>query len=108
MNGQSGGKSDYDCILSFTYYPCIVSSQTFSEIANIVHCGLASVQIISFIIPYMECLVSKVDQHAPCFAISEKAYAKGLTLRSTLTMYKMKDHCFKYDISCLAVGSLPS
>ena len=30
------------------------------------HCGLASVLIIEIIIP-------KLDQHAPCFAISEKA-----------------------------------
>ena len=26
--------------------------------------------------PYMELFVSKLDQHAPCFAISEKAYGE--------------------------------
>ena len=46
----------------------------FSEIASMVHCGLASVQNLYFIMPYMGLFVPKVDQHAPCSFISEKAY----------------------------------
>ena len=52
-------------------------AQTFSEIANVGHCGLASVIIIEFIMSYMELFVPKLDQHAPCFAISEKACCTG-------------------------------
>ena len=37
--------------------------------------GLTSVQNLQFIFPYMGLFLLKLDQHAPCSSISEKAYA---------------------------------
>ena len=70
--------------LSWLYFGNNLSID-LSEIANVVHCGLASVLviefimpymilIIGFIMPYMELFVPKLDQHTPCVAISRRIF----------------------------------
>jgi hypothetical protein len=46
-------------------------SWTVSEIVNMLHCGLTSVQDILFIMSY---ILLKLNRHTPCFSISENTY----------------------------------